>query len=102
MGKKNPGYTEISSRALLDWAERSGLWRENGYKTRSCNDKPDMNLSIASMDQGGQLEKIVKFWASMQQRNYVIMEVKGNLVKDEREALLKRFPSDNFRKVAHV
>merc|ERR1712113_570472 len=65
-------------------------------------DKPDMNLSIASMDQGGQFEKIVKFWASMQQRNYVVMEVKGHLVKEEREALLKRLPSENFRKVAHV
>merc|ERR1711972_472496 len=30
------------------------------------------------------------------------MEVKSNLVKDERAALLNRFPSDTFKKIAHV
>merc|ERR1712087_633584 len=31
-----------------------------------------------------------------------MMEVKGNLLKESREALLAKFPSDTFKKVAHV
>merc|ERR1711920_490051 len=50
--EKNPGYTEISSRALLAWAEKSGLTRKPGHQQSSCNDKPKMNLSIKALDDG--------------------------------------------------
>merc|ERR1712187_156073 len=40
--------------------------------------------------------------AGAQQRNFVVMEVKGNLLKEEREAVLAKFPSTSFTKVAQV
>merc|ERR1711920_1201904 len=40
--------------------------------------------------------------APLQGRNYVVMEVKGNLVKDERRPLLDRFTASTFKKIAHV
>merc|ERR1712187_159470 len=35
-------------------------------------------------------------------RNYVVMEVKSNLLKAEREENLKRFPADKFKRSAYV
>merc|ERR1712087_106807 len=99
--EKNPGYTEISSRALLSWAEKSGMQRDPDYKVRSCNDKPDMNLDCPPIDQGG-IERMIKAFAPMQGRNYVVMEVRNNLIEQDRTNLLKKFPSDMFRKIAQV
>merc|ERR1712151_1059136 len=99
--EKNPQYTEISSRSILSWAEKSGLYRFGDYKKRNCNDKPDMNLDCPPIDSGG-LERMMKTFASMQGRNYVIMEVRNNLIEQERTNLLNQFPSSMFRKVAHV
>lgn len=40
--EKNPHYTELSDRSILQWCEASGLWRTKGYGpgARSSNDKP--------------------------------------------------------------
>jgi len=99
--KKNPGFTEISARTILAWAEKSGLWRKGGYKALTCNDHPQMNTEITSIDDGS-VSRMIKSFAPLQNRNYVIMEVRGNLIKEEREALLARFSSAVFRKVAQV
>merc|ERR1712100_409445 len=40
--------------------------------------------------------------APAQQRNYVVMEVKSNLVAEERKAMLRKFSSSSFKRVAHV
>merc|ERR1711920_699261 len=48
--EKNPGYTEISHRAVLAWAEKSGITRRNGYGNRSSNDSPHMDLNIEVFD----------------------------------------------------
>merc|ERR1712203_1262962 len=37
-----------------------------------------------------------------QPRNYVVMQVKSNLIKEEREKLLAFFPSYLYKRVAHV
>merc|ERR1712151_732991 len=47
--QKNPGYTEISDRAIVDWAVKSGVYRR-GYKT--TNDKPEMGSGIQNLDDG--------------------------------------------------
>merc|ERR1712187_452102 len=44
----------------------------------------------------------IKACAGMQSRNYVVMEVKGDLLADQREAVLKKFPTHVFRRAAHV
>merc|ERR1712217_80126 len=72
-----------------------------GFKSRSCNDKPEMKLDCPDIDNGA-VDRMIKACAGMQSRNYVVMEVKGNLVAEQREAVLKKFPSHAFRRVAHV
>merc|ERR1712194_400161 len=99
--QKNQGFTELSSRAILSWAEKSGLSRQGGFKNRTNLDKPDMNLNCPEID-NGVVNRMIKTFAPMQGRNYVVMEVKGNLIGEDREALLKQFPGSAFRKVAHV
>merc|ERR1712151_85618 len=37
-----------------------------------------------------------------QKRNYVVFEIKNNLVEDQRKALLDKFPSHSFKKIAQV
>merc|ERR1712183_1138596 len=43
----------------------------------------------------------VDIMMSVQPRKYVVMELKGNLVKDDRVARLKQY-GDNFKKVAYT
>merc|ERR1712151_891030 len=50
----------------------------------------------------GSVDAMIKSIAPIQPRNYIMMEVKGNLLQESREATLKNFPSDTFKKVAHV
>merc|ERR1712217_176900 len=99
--QKNPGYAEISDRSLLAWAERSGLWRRNGYENRQCNDKPEYDFGIYNIDDGS-VVKALKSIAPIQNRNYIIMELKGNLIKEEREMLIKKFSPALFKRVGHV
>ena len=44
---KNPKYTELSDRAILDWAEKSGIPFQ---KNVSSNDKPDAKFGIPEME----------------------------------------------------
>merc|ERR1712060_325329 len=97
---KNPGYTEVSRRSLLEWARKSGFLRQTSGR-RESNDKPGLYLEIPSLGNGS-VDAMIKSIAPVQPRNYIMMEVKGNLLKDSREALLQKFPSDTFKKVAHV
>jgi len=93
--EKNPSYTELSDRAFVDWAHKSGL---SGGGSNDCNDKPkiggDMNL--------GSIKKALMQVAALQPRDFVIMEVKGNLIKEERAVTLKKFQGPSFRTVAEV
>lgn len=87
--KDNPEYSEISDRALLDWARLSGLHRPQGYSWRSSNDKPDMGTGLPSMDDLS-VKKVLDAVLPVLQRNVVVMEVKGNLLKESRQQCLKR------------
>merc|ERR1712224_962534 len=40
--------------------------------------------------------------APVMPRNYIIMEVKGNLMKAERQVMLKKFCAPHFKRIAHV
>jgi len=94
--EKNPDYTEISDRAFADWAIKSGL-HSNGAK--KSNDKPDQ----VALDGMAGVKRLLMEIASMQPRNFVIMEVKGNLIKEERAAALAKFKSSGvFKTVAEV
>merc|ERR1712203_804189 len=82
-------------------AEKSGLGRQDGYLKRHTNDEPGMGFQINQID-NGTLNKMIETFAVLQGRNYVVMHVKDNLIKDERAKLLAKFPSKSFKKVAHV
>eukprot|EP00444_Apocalathium_aciculiferum_P005405 CAMPEP_0183413718 /NCGR_PEP_ID=MMETSP0370-20130417/21890_1 /TAXON_ID=268820 /ORGANISM="Peridinium aciculiferum, Strain PAER-2" /LENGTH=1097 /DNA_ID=CAMNT_0025596963 /DNA_START=30 /DNA_END=3319 /DNA_ORIENTATION=- len=97
--EKNPTYTELSDRMVLDWAEKSGLWRPKG--SNSCNDKPDMHFQVPELDDSS-VRRAVYSIAPLQARNYVVMEVKSNLIEDERKEILNRFSTGTFKKTALV
>lgn len=97
--QKNPHYVELSDRKIQDWAARSGMPKPK--VAGACNDKPSFTYNVPSMDDGS-LQRVVKSTTPMVPRNYVVMEVKSNLVKEERMETLKRFNTPNFKKVALV
>eukprot|EP00931_Biecheleriopsis_adriatica_P077427 TRINITY_DN50_c0_g1_i3.p1 TRINITY_DN50_c0_g1~~TRINITY_DN50_c0_g1_i3.p1 ORF type:complete len:821 (-),score=308.17 TRINITY_DN50_c0_g1_i3:116-2341(-) len=96
--EKNPSYVELSDRKLQEWATSSGLPkpRQGGSK-----DKPNFSYGMPSMDDRS-LQRVVNTLAPLTPRNYIIMEVKSNLIASERANVLKRFSSDKFKKVARV
>merc|ERR1712039_905481 len=101
--QKNPGFTEISCRAVNDWAAKSGLCKGNRYQQGGVhsNDRPDPHSELKLLSDGTCL-KMLKALAPLQARNIVVMEIKGNLLKDERTSLLAKFSSTVFKKVAQV
>ena len=96
---KHPQYTELSDRMILDWCEKSGLHKTKAYSARSSNDKPEFNFGIRELDDGS-VRRSLQAVAGAQPRNYVVMEVKDNLIKEMRTERLSRFAG--FRKVAQV
>jgi len=99
--QKNPHFTEISDRQILKWAERSGLWRPNPSAWKNSNDKPDMNFGIPMMDDSS-VRRVLNSVISSQPRNYVVMEVKANLMLEERQDLMRRFYQPFYKKVAVI
>ncbi|CAE7381523.1 ASPH [Symbiodinium pilosum] len=97
---KNPSYVELSDRKIQDWAASSGLPRPR-IMGGACADKPSFSYNLPSMEDGS-VQRVIKAMAPMVPRNYVVMEVKSNLVKEERQELLQRFSSPHFKKTALV
>ncbi|CAE7539801.1 Hnrnpu, partial [Symbiodinium natans] len=97
---KNPSYVELSDRKIQDWAATGGLPRPRVHGG-ACNDKPSFAYNLPSMEDGS-IQRVIKAMAPMVPRNYLVMEVKSNLVKEERLELLQRFSSPHFKKTALV
>lgn len=96
---QNPSYTELSDRKILEWASKSGLWRQKGYTWRASNDKPEMGFGIPFMDDTS-VSRLLTAIAPTLKRDYVVMELKGNLVAKDRAEALARF--SKFETVASV
>lgn len=96
--KKNPKYTEISDRMLLDWAEKSGIYAPKGV---GSNDKPDLRFGIPEMDDMS-IRRMIQSVAPLQKRNYIVMEVRGNLIKETRADALSTYFDSCYKKVAKV
>lgn len=92
-------YVELSDRMLHDWSVNSGLKNQFAVSKQNCNDKPQMGFKIPALDDGTIKETIFAVNA-MNQRSFLVMDVKGNLLKEEREAALKKW--DGYKKVAQV
>jgi len=99
--KENPQYTELSNRALLKWALKSGHYQGRNSDWSSCNDEPTMNFGIRELDDYSLMKTIYTF-APMLKRPYVVMEVKNNLLAEERRKALDLFPEDTFKKSAMI
>merc|ERR1740130_1480524 len=93
--EKNPSFTELSDRSFTEWAIKSGV---QATGSRQSNDKPGVT---ALQDLAG-IKKTLMELAALQPRNFVIMEVKGNLIKDERAKALAKFKSPVYKTVADV
>merc|ERR1712113_1111977 len=98
--KENPGYTELSGRSLLKWGLSSGLWRKNGSEV-ACMDDPSLGFGIKDID-GGTVSQMIQVVTPIQKRNYVAMEVKKNLIAEERQKMLEQFDPAEFKRVAVV
>jgi len=93
--EKNPGYVELSDRKILEWAQKSGLWKPKGGGSL---DKPEGNFGVPALDDGS-VRRVLSNISPALNRNYIIGELKGNLVAADRAATLGRFnPQDFSRK----
>eukprot|EP00746_Dinoflagellata_sp_MGD_P120253 gnl/MRDRNA2_/MRDRNA2_55861_c0_seq1.p1 gnl/MRDRNA2_/MRDRNA2_55861_c0~~gnl/MRDRNA2_/MRDRNA2_55861_c0_seq1.p1 ORF type:complete len:1088 (+),score=364.60 gnl/MRDRNA2_/MRDRNA2_55861_c0_seq1:77-3265(+) len=95
--EKNPKYTEMSDRKILQWATKSGL--KGGSKGRLSNDKPGYNFGINAMDD----QSIRRVFASLTpvlKRDFVVMEVASNLQPTMRAKAIAQFSAPQYKKVA--
>ncbi|CAE8581634.1 unnamed protein product [Polarella glacialis] len=98
--QKNPSYVELSDRRIQDWAASSGLAKPR-QAAGASNDKPSFGYQIPGMDDMS-IQRVLKSVAATVPRNYVVMEVKSNLVAADRAEVLKRFSAPHFKTVAQV
>merc|ERR1740121_1065405 len=101
--EQRPEFTELSDRAILGLCEKSGLWRPKGYghTARVSNDKPELGFGIPALDDMS-VRRILQQVGPIVQRNFIVMEVKANLMKADRAEALARWSAPHFKKVAHV
>lgn len=99
--EKNPHWTELSDRAISKWAQRSGLVKPKQVSWKHSNDKPDMNFGIPMLDDMS-VRRVLASVVATQPRNYIVMEVKGNLTAEERKVLVQRFSAPHYRRIAEV
>jgi len=96
---KNPKYVELSHRTIIDWAIKSGLWRKGVSLNKGCNDKPEMGFGIPQLDDMSTLRLLASLAPALP-RNFLVAEVKGNLMPEMRKAIISRFTG--FTKTACV
>jgi len=97
--EKNPHYVELSDRKIIDWAKSSGLWPKGGWK--ASNDRPNVSFGVPAVDDFS-VRKVIAALAPVVPRNYLIMEVKSNLLAKDRREILKKFNYPCYKKVAHI
>eukprot|EP00441_Pelagodinium_beii_P043457 CAMPEP_0197627662 /NCGR_PEP_ID=MMETSP1338-20131121/6207_1 /TAXON_ID=43686 ORGANISM="Pelagodinium beii, Strain RCC1491" /NCGR_SAMPLE_ID=MMETSP1338 /ASSEMBLY_ACC=CAM_ASM_000754 /LENGTH=827 /DNA_ID=CAMNT_0043198437 /DNA_START=52 /DNA_END=2535 /DNA_ORIENTATION=- len=96
-----PGYVELSDRSIAEWAEKSGIRVPRTASWKHSNDKPDLQLGIPMLDDMS-ARKVLSTVVASHPRNYVVMEMKSNLVKEDRQLLLKRFKKPCYKAIAQV
>jgi len=99
--EEHPEFVELSDRKIVDWAVRSGLVKTSTNSWKNSSDRPDVTFGISVLDELG-VRKVRGVIAALIPRNYVVLEVKSNCIKTEREEILSRFPAAQYRRVAHV
>jgi len=98
--EKNPGFIELSDRKIIEWLTKSGVWRPKGGAPGS-NDKPEAKYGVSVLDDWS-IRKVLSAICPALPRNFVVPELKANLVATGREAALLRFQSQDFTRKAVV
>jgi len=99
--EENPHHVELSNRQLVDWVTKSGIEKRNKLSgSKSSNDRPEVSFGIPALEDLS-ARKIIHAVAPLAPRNYVIMEVRGNLLKSERTSLIRSF-GQKFQSIACV
>uniref|UniRef100_A0A7S1F936 Uncharacterized protein n=1 Tax=Noctiluca scintillans TaxID=2966 RepID=A0A7S1F936_NOCSC len=98
--EKNPEFTELSDRKILEWITQSGFVRPNLW-TGASTDKIGMGFGLPMLDDHS-VQQVIASIAPVLKRNYVVVEVESNLLPQGRQSMLKRFPSSRFTKSAVV
>ncbi|CAE6972650.1 Hnrnpu [Symbiodinium natans] len=96
--ERNPGYVELSDRKILEWAQKSGLWKPKGGGSL---DKPEGSFGVPALDDWS-VRRVLQNVSPCLNRSYVIGELKANLIAGDREATLSRFNSQDFARKAVV
>merc|ERR1712187_740545 len=91
---------ELSDRKLLEWAAKSGIVPEDVPKVAS-NDKPNMTFGMPLLEDMS-LRRILSIVAPTLRRNYIVPELRSNLLAAERAKLIHQFSSAQFKKSAIV
>eukprot|EP00930_Biecheleria_cincta_P068818 TRINITY_DN56642_c0_g1_i1.p1 TRINITY_DN56642_c0_g1~~TRINITY_DN56642_c0_g1_i1.p1 ORF type:complete len:1014 (+),score=321.33 TRINITY_DN56642_c0_g1_i1:73-3042(+) len=99
--ERNPHFSELSERMVVEWALRSGVFRPKTASIKASNDRPDMNFGMPHLDDGT-VKQILVAAAATQMRDVVYMEVRGNLMKADRKEALSKFRLPHFTKVAKI
>lgn len=97
--KKNPQYVELSDRKIMQWAQVSGHHPKGNSK--ASNDKPQANFGVRELDDMS-VRKVLSAVAPTIPRNYLIMEVKSNLIAAERQEVIKKFNYPCYKTSARV
>merc|ERR1712087_374638 len=90
--EENTDYTELSDRKLLNWAHKSGV----KFPVLGTNDKPSMHLGTPPAE----MWKVLYMTAAAVKRNYLVPELKANLISSERKNAMSQF--GRYRKKAIV
>lgn len=98
--EKNPSYTELSDRSILEWANKSGL-RQSKTVKKVSNDQPAVKFDLPLMDDMS-VRRVLNSISPMFKRNFLVMELKSNLLAEDRASGLARFAPAHFKKVAAV
>uniref|UniRef100_A0A7S1EZW4 B30.2/SPRY domain-containing protein n=1 Tax=Noctiluca scintillans TaxID=2966 RepID=A0A7S1EZW4_NOCSC len=92
----NPGYVELSDRALRSWAIASGL----ESKEEGCRDDPEFSFGVPALDEKS-IRPMLKTLAMLNNRSCVVTSIKSSLLQSDRVELLKSFP-ESTKKTAVV
>merc|ERR1712060_735892 len=64
-------------------------------------DKPDMKFNIGMMDDQS-VKRVLMSIAPTHTRNYIVPELRGNLIEQDRKVLLQKFAGPAFKKTSTV
>lgn len=94
--KEHQDYTELSHQAILDSIQKSDSTQQKGFTSREYNSRPGMEFTMR------QMSNLIRSVSPVLKRNFIVMEVRNNLLSHERRKNIARFDRKDFKRVAVV